>query len=126
VKTVEDTLEQLEDMEYVKVTLIAKSFSSASRRMVYEEEDLDMVSLSHMSQSTTEVSVANQSRVGSLCEIKCGGFPMSEHDCKGLVDGEYLCEVRKISDDSDFHTRMGWLQMLKTDFSRLIDLHKNV
>ena len=126
VKIVEDTLEQLEDLEYGKATLIAKSFSSASRRMVGEADDLDMVSLSHMSHSTTEVSDANQSRVGSLCETRCGGVPESEHDCKGLVDGEYLCEVRKISDDSDFHTKMGWLQMLKNDFSRLIDLQKNV
>jgi hypothetical protein len=125
VKTVEDTLIQLEEKEYDKATLIAKSFSSASKKLVREANDLDMISLSRMPHSNTEIIGANQNQVRSLCESMCGGLPKSEEDCKGLVDGEYLCEVRRISDDSDFHAKMGWLQMLKSDFSRLIDLQKD-
>ena len=87
---------------------------------------LDLISVISMPHSTIDILGANQSRVGSLCEIKCGGLPKSEEDCKGFMDGEYLCEVRRISDDSDFHAKMGWLQMLMNDFSRLIDLQKDV
>ena len=126
VKIVEDTLEQLKDKEYNKATFIAKSFSSASRRLVSEANTLDMNSLSNMPHSTTEIIGASQNLVGSLCEMKCGGLPKSEEDCKGLVDGDYLCEIRRISDDSDFHARMGWLPMLMSDFSRLVDLQKDV
>ena len=126
VKIVEDTLKQLEDNEYDRGTLIAKSFSSASKRLVGKANTLDLISVISMPHSTIDILGANQSRVGSLCEIKCGGLPKSEEDCEGFVDSEYLCEVRRISDDSDFHAKMGWIQMLMNDFSRLIDLQKDV
>ena len=120
-RTVEDTLEKLEDDEYDKVTLIANNFTSASKRMVGEEDALEMISPRESFHSTTEVFEAIQSLVASLCETKCGGLPKTEEDCKGLVDGEYRCEVRRVSDDSDFHARMGWLHLLMNDFSRLIE-----
>jgi hypothetical protein len=125
VKTVEDTLRQLDDKEYDKATLIAKSFSNASRRLVSKANTLDMISFSQKTHSTTDIIGANHNQVKSLCEAKCGGLPKSEEDCKGLVDGEYLCDIRRISDDSDFHAKMGWLHMLMIDFSRLIDLQKD-
>lgn len=124
VKTVDDTLDQLEDKRYSKVTLVAGSFSSASERLVKKEKTLEMISLSHTPNSTTEVIQANQSKVDSLCEMKCGFLPKSREDCNGFVNGEYLCEIRRISDDSDFHAKMGWLHMLKNDFSRLIEFKK--
>ncbi|MBC8225086.1 hypothetical protein H8E65_10880 [Candidatus Bathyarchaeota archaeon] len=126
IRTVEGTLEQLVDLDYAKATLVAKSFTGASRKLVDEEDGLDLISLSRRGHSTIEVIGANQSRIGSLCEVKCGGLPEREEDCKGLVDDEYLCEVRRISDDTDFHARMGWLSMLMDDFSRLIDLQNDV
>jgi len=123
VKTVEDTLKELEDDEYDEATLVAKSFTSSSKRLVVEEDALEMISPREAFHSTTEVYGAIQHLVTSLCETKCGGLPKIEEDCEGLVDGEYLCEVRRVSDDSDFHTRMGWLHMLMNDFSRLSELH---
>ena len=121
-RTIEDTLEQLEDDEYDKATLIANSFTSASKRMVSEEDALEMISIKESLHSITEVFGAIQSLVASLCDTKCGGLPKTEEDCKGLVDGEYRCRVRRVSDDSDFHARMGWLHLLMSDFSRLIEL----
>jgi hypothetical protein len=126
IRTVEGTLEQLADLEYDKATLIAKSFTGASRKLVNEEDGLDLISLSRRGHSTIEVIGANQGRIGSLCEAKCGGLPEREEECKGLVNAEYLCDVRRISDDTDFHARMGWLPMLMDDFSRLIDLQSDM
>ncbi len=120
--TIEDTLEQLEDDEYDKATLVANSFTSASKRLVGEEDALEMISPRESFHSTTEVFGAIQNLVLSLCEAKCGGLPKTEEDCKGLVDGEYRCKVRRVSDDSDFHARVGWLHLLMNDFSRLIEL----
>jgi hypothetical protein len=125
-KTIEGTLEQLADMEYDKATLIAKSFTGASRKLVNKKDGLDMISLTHRGHSKIEMIGANQNRVGSLCEARCGGLPESKEECKGQMDEKYLCDVRRISDDSDLHARMGWLPMLMDDFSRLIDLQNDV
>jgi hypothetical protein len=122
VKTVEDTLKELED-EYDEATLVAKSFTSGSKRLVGEEEALEMIYPGEAFHSTTEVYGAIQNLVASHCETKCGGLPVNEGDCEGLLDGEYFCEVRRVSDDSDFHIRMGWLPMLMNDFSRLREVH---
>jgi hypothetical protein len=126
VKTVEDTLAQLEDDEYDEATLLAKSFTNASKRMVGEEEDLKMIASGESFHSITEIYGAIQSLTASICEIKCGGFPKTEEDCKGLVDGKYSCKARRVSDDADFHYRMGWLSLLMNDFSKLIELHREL
>jgi hypothetical protein len=125
-RIVEGTLGQLEDLEYDKATLLAKSFTSASRKVVNKIDGLDMISLSRRGHSTIEMIEANQSRVGSLCEARCGGLPESAEDCKGIMNEKYLCDVRRISDDTDFHAKMGWLPMLMDDFSRLIDLQNDM
>ncbi len=122
VKTVEDTLKELED-EYDEATLVAKSFTSSSKRLVVEEDALEMISRNEAFNSTTEIYGAIQNIVASHCTTNCGGLPKTEEDCEGLVDGKYLCEVRRVSDDSDFHIRMGWLPMLMNDFSRLRELN---
>lgn len=54
----------------------------------------------------------------------CGRIPVNEKDCKGYKDGKYICPVRRISDNADFHAERGWLWLLKKDFSRLIKLRK--
>ena len=124
-KNVENTLEKLEDDEYDEATLMAKSFTSASKKRIGAEDDLEMILPDQSVHSTTEVYGASQNIVASLCEKKCGGLPNTEEDCDGLVDGEYHCEVRRLSDDSDFHARMRWLPSLMNDFSRLIELQRD-
>jgi hypothetical protein len=123
-KNVDDTLDQIQKKKYSKATLVAESFSGASKRLVKKAKTLEMISLSQTTNSTIEFIKANQSQVDSLCENKCGFLPQIKEDCKGFVNGEYLCEIRRISDDSDFHAKMGWLHMLKNDFSRLIEFRK--
>ena len=103
VTTVESVLEKLEDNEYDEVTLMAKDFTDYSRRLILEEDKLNLISPDKSHYSTPEVYRAIQNITASLCEKKCGGLPKTEEDCKGLVDGKYSCEVRRVSDDSDFH-----------------------
>ena len=122
IRTVENALEKLEADEYDEVTLMAKSFTSASKRVIGEEDGFKMISPDQSLYSITDVYMAIQDSVTSLCEKKCGSLPNTEEDCDGLVDREYLCEVRRLSDDSDFHARMRWLPLLTNDFSRLIEL----
>jgi hypothetical protein len=126
VSTVETTLEKLKDDGYDDVTLMAKSFTRSSMRMIGEEDDLDMISPDQSLHSTTEVYGAIHNITASLCEKKCGGMPETEEDCKGLVDREYHCDIRRVSDDSDFHARMGWLHLLMNDFTRLLELQREM
>lgn len=126
VKTVENTLDKLKDDEYDEATIMAQSFTRSSERMIGEEDDLDMISPDQSLHSTTEVYGAIHNITASLCEKKCGGLPETEEDCKGLVDREYRCDVRRASDDSDFHVRMGWLHLLMNDFTRMFELQREM
>jgi len=125
VTTVENALEKLKNDEYDEVTLMAKNFTAYSRRMIVEEKKLNLISTDKTHYSTPEAYRAIQNITASLCEKKCGGLPKTEEDCKGLVEGKYSCDVRMVSDDSDFHARMGWLILLMNDFSRLVELRRN-
>jgi hypothetical protein len=126
VKNVEDTLEKIEEGGFDEAKLMAKSFTSASKRMVRGEDDLEMISPKQRHHPVTDVIGAIQNLTKELCEAKCGGLPETEEDCEGLVDGEYRCDVRRISDDSDFHAKMGWLTLLMNDFSRLVALQREI
>jgi hypothetical protein len=126
VRTVEDTLEKLDKGEFDEAKLVAKSFTSSSKILVGDKDDLEMISPNESFHSTAEVYGAIQGLTASLCETKCGGFPKTKEDCKGLVDGKYSCDVRRVSDDADFHYRMGWLHLLMNDFSRLIELQREM
>ena len=123
---VENTLEKLEDDEYDEAILMAKSFTNTSKRRIGEEADLEMISPDQSLHSTTEVYGVIHDIIASLCKNKCGGLPNTEEDCDGLVDREYNCEVRRVSDNSDFHARMRWLPSLMNDFSRLIELQREM
>ena len=126
VSNVEDSLEILEDEDYDEVTLMAENFTNASKRLVNEADNLEMISPGESLNSTTELNKSIRSLTASLCQKKCGGLPKKEEDCKGIVDGKYLCNVRRVSDDSDFHVRMNWQSSLMNDFSNLIELRRNM
>ena len=132
VSTVEDTLKKLEDDEYDEVTLMANSFTTASKRLVEENDDLEMISPEESFHSTTKIYGAIQGLTASLCEKKCGRLPKTKEDCKGVINGEnrfareYRCSVRRVSDDADFHAKMSWLAILMSDFSKLIELKREM
>lgn len=120
--TIADTLKKLEKEEYNNAILMASGFTEASRKMIEEEDRLDMISPDSIHYSITDILGAIQELTMQHCKKECGGLPTTKEECKGLVDGDYSCDVRRISDDADFHARMGWLKLLMNDFSRLIDL----
>jgi hypothetical protein len=121
-ETVADTLKKLEKEEYDNAILLASGFTNTSERMVREEDRLEIISPNSRYYSVPEILGAIQELTLKHCKTKCGAIPTKEEECKGLVDREYSCDVRRISDDADFHSRMGWKQLLMKDFSRMIDL----
>ncbi|MGD2200990.1 MAG: hypothetical protein PVJ38_05095 [Candidatus Bathyarchaeota archaeon] len=124
--TIKKTLESVEEGPYEEATILAKRLTKASRRLVRSEGDLEYISNKKEPYSHFEVIEALQNLTTELCTLKCGSVPQTEGDCEGYNDGEYSCNIRRISDDADFHAKMGWLKLLMNDFSRLITLQREI
>ena len=124
VDIVHDTVEKLEEEEFEEAIILAKDFTSSSKRIIREDDRLEMISSDSKYYSIHEMLEAIMALTMQLCKSRCGGIPETEEECRGRVDGEYSCRVRMISDDADFHARMGWLELLKNDFSMLVDLQR--
>lgn len=124
VKTVETTMEDLEEGYYDEAVLVAESFTSASKMLLKKECNLEFISPKSEHYTTFELLDAIYRLTQHLCEARCGKFPSSEKDCKGYKNGEYVCPVRRISDDADFHAERNWNELLKNDFSRLVKFRR--
>jgi len=125
-ETTRKTLDAVENGYYDEATIMAERFTKASKRLARKEENLEYVSSEHGHYSLIELMDAIQKVTRELCEAECGKFPTRAEDCQGYQDGEYLCPVRRVSDDADFHAERGWLPLLMNDFSRLVALRREM
>lgn len=125
-KTVSKTLEAVEDGNYDEATILAERFTRASKRLARKEENLEYISPDNEHHSLFELIEAVQDQTRELCEAKCGKFPTRVEDCRGYQDGEYTCPVRRLSDDADFHAERGWIDLLMSDFSKLVMLQRKM
>jgi hypothetical protein len=48
------------------------------------------------------------SYIEKLCKTKCGKLPETATDCKGIIDENYNCKVKLVSDNFDFHFEKMW------------------
>ena len=125
-KVITNALDDLDDGGYDEAVIMANRFTKASKRLVRKEENIEYVSPKHEHYSLIELVEAIQNETRKLCEMKCGKYPQSAEDCKGFGDGVYNCQVRRVSDDADFHAERGWLELLFNDFSRLLSLRREI
>jgi len=125
-KAVERTLEDLEGGAYDEAILMAEGITSASKEAVMKKENLGYISPGSEHYSITELLGSIERQTQRLCEAKCGGFPTTAEECKGYVEGRYTCQVRRISDDADFHADMGWPPLLMKDFDKLVKLQRDL
>jgi len=120
------TLESVEGGSYDAAIIVAEGFTSASKRLARKEGGLDCVSPDNEHHSLIDLIEAVQRETQRLCELRCGKFPASAEDCRGYRDGEYTCPVRRVSDDADFHVERRWPTLLKKDFSKLVELRREM
>lgn len=125
-KAVGRTLEDLEGGAYDEAILMAEDFTSASKVAVMKEANLGYISPASEYYSITKLLEGIERQTQRLCEAKCGGLPTTAEQCKGYVEGRYVCQVRRISDDTDFHAEMGWLPLLMKDFDKLVNLQRSL
>ncbi|MBD3171847.1 hypothetical protein GF326_05190 [Candidatus Bathyarchaeota archaeon] len=127
IKTLEATLEEIEETDIDQCLLLGKRITSASRRLVKETPQLDYLTPDVSPHyRVSELVYTIQSKTLDLCKQKCGKIPQGKDDCKGIVNGEYRCQVRKLSDDATFHAEMKWGSVLKEDVKALIELEEQI
>jgi hypothetical protein len=121
--TIRKTKEYLENENYDEAVVLAEEVTQGAKRLIRDKKNLRYISpeLGKL-YSISEIIFAIQKKTGEICKLRCGKVPKTEKDCSGFVDGEYNCEVRRISDDADFHTERKWQQMLMKDFFKLVTL----
>jgi len=121
--TIDDMIDSMKGEGYKEATIIAKKFTIGAIRMIRGKENLDYISMEEKPPySLQEILYAIQTKTIELCESFCGKAPSNEDECSGYNKGKYSCIVRRISDDSDFHSKMGWKMLLYDDFSKLTEL----
>ncbi|MDH5792497.1 MAG: hypothetical protein OEZ44_09950 [Candidatus Bathyarchaeota archaeon] len=128
---IQKTIDYLENEEYSDTLIVAEEFTQGAIRKVKETEHLDYLSPRLWKpHSIFEIVHAIQKKTEELCESICGKVPTTEGECKGYSkDGpirRYNCQVRRISDDSDFHAEMGWTPLLISDFNSLLKIQREI
>jgi hypothetical protein len=127
VKDVDDILDSLKEEDIDRFLLLGKRITSASRRMMKKNQQIDFLTpKTSPHYRISELVYAIQNKTINLCKTKCGKIPREEADCKGIKDGVYSCQIRRISDDSTFHAEMKWDSVLHEDFKKLVELEKHL
>lgn len=125
-KSVEKTLGDLEGEKYDEAIIVAEGFTDASESLIMDDKRLELITQDSEHYSVTDLLDAIERKTRELCEAKCGKFPTSSEDCEGRREGRYVCDVRRVSDDSDFHAERGWVSLLLNDFDNLIELKREI
>jgi len=122
-RTIDDIVASMDGEGYEEAIIIAEKFTHSAIKMIRDKENLDYISKEErLPHSLLEILYAIQKKTFELCESICGKAPTGEDECKGYNRGKYSCLVRRISDDSDFHAKMGWKSLVYDDFSKLVEI----
>jgi len=124
VDAVSEMVEVLKKQKYDKGILIGRRFTQAAQREL-RREGIEAVSERITPHFKLErLYLVINSCVENLCRVKCGFVPVKQSDCKGFVDGRYVCAVRLVSDNAGFHFERGWVDFLEKDLVRLLAIEK--
>lgn len=123
---VNQLMEAMDEGNVDEALLLANRFTSSARRKLKNRENVDYLSPKiDYKYSVWDLTYAIQQKTANLCRINCGAPPENEDDCKGRDGDDYVCPVRRISDDATFHAEMGWNHMLLEDFQKLLEIQEN-
>jgi len=127
VKTLEKTLETIEEKDIDEILLLGERTTKAGREIIKETNEIECLTPNIKPHyKVSELIYSIQSKTLDLCRQKCGKAPQKESDCKGLQNGEYSCQIRRLSDDATFHAEMKWNGVLKEDWKALLELERNL
>jgi hypothetical protein len=125
VDAVREMSEALKKRKYDKGILIGRQFTAAAQSEM-KLENIEAVSERITPHFKLErLYLVINGCVENLCRATCGGVPVEESDCEGIVDGQYTCAVRLISDNASFHFERGWVRFLERDLVKLLAIKKD-
>jgi hypothetical protein len=126
VDAVREMSEVLEKRDYDKGILVGKRFTKAAESEM-QREDIEAVSERVTPRFKLErLYLVINGCIENLCRSKCEGVPVQKSDCRGYVDGHYVCDVRLISDNAGFHFDHGWVGFLERDLAKLLAIKKKL
>jgi hypothetical protein len=127
VKTLENTLETIQEKDIDQVLLLGERTTQASREIIKENDEIQCLTPNIKTHyKVSELIYSIQEKTLELCRQKCGKAPKKESDCTGYQNGEYSCQIRRLSDDATFHAEMKWNDILKQDWKAILDLEKEL
>ena len=127
VKTLEKTIETIEEKDIDEILLLGERTTQAGREIIKETDEIECLTPNIKPHyKVSELIYSIQSKTLDLCRQKCGKAPQKESDCTGLQNGEYSCQIRRLSDDATFHAEMKWNGVLKEDWKALLELERNL
>lgn len=126
VDAVREMGEILSKRNFDKGILIGRRFTEAAKREM-RREGIEAVSERITPHFKLErLYFVINGCIENLCRAKCGLVPVKASDCKGYVDGRYVCDVRLVSDNAGFHFERGWVDFLERDLARLLAIEKGL
>jgi len=121
VDIVVETQREVGEGIYTEAILMANYFTTASKRLIKKDENLTKISLDHKHFSSINLITALNSELEKQCKLQCGTTQHNEEDC--ITDAKNIkCTIKRLSDDAQFHAKMGWTHLLYSD---LLQLYKN-
>lgn len=127
VEKIRSIINELDEEKFQKAVIITKRITDSAYDLVAEHENLEIITPTMKNNfSLVEMLSAVQMKTVRLCKIKCGKAPETRDDCKGKQGREYLCDIRRISDDATFHATMKWKDVLQEDFNNLCELERTM
>jgi len=121
VDIVVETQREVSEGIYTEAILMANYFTTASKRLIKKDENLTKISLDYKPFSSINLITALNSEIEKQCKSQCGTTQHNEEDC--ITDAKNIkCTIKRLSDDAQFHAKMGWTHLLYSD---LLQLYKN-
>jgi hypothetical protein len=116
IDAVRKMVEAMDREDYDKGFLFGKRFTDAAKQELMQN-DIQRISEGYMPTFKPDrLFLRINQYVNDLCKVKCGKIPEKESDCKGD------CRIRVISDNASFHFEQGWINLMKKDFKRLLEM----
>ena len=133
-ETATKIVESLKHKNYNEVVILAEDLTESAKSLL-REENIDYVTPDKKHHYTFfELIEAIHKVTQELCKAKCGKMPTKKEDCKGyqpkaIQEGHasrYTCQVRRMSDNADFHAKNRWQDLVKKDFIELLEIRREM
>ena len=121
VDIVVETLREVGLGTYTEAILMANYFTSASKRLIKKDENLTLISPDNKYFSSIDLITALNAEIEKQVKSQCGST--QHNDADSISEATNIKgTIKRLSDDAQFHVKMGWTHLLYSD---LLQLYNN-